>query len=46
MNFISFSLSIEVALCDAKIVGYTFIATTYETETSTNLCRVNARNLN
>jgi len=45
MIFISLYLSIEVDLFAAKIGGYTFISTTYETETSTNLCWVNARNL-
>jgi len=37
MRFISFSLSIEVDLFSAKIAGYTFISTTYDTETSTYL---------
>jgi len=31
MSFISFSLSIEVDLFAAKIAGYTFACTTYET---------------
>ena len=37
MSFISFSFFIIVDLLAAKIAGYTFMWTTYETETSTYL---------
>jgi len=37
MSFISFSLSITVDLFPAMMGGYTFIWTTYETETWTYL---------
>jgi len=43
MSFISFYLSIVVDLFPAKIAGYTFVWTTYETETWTYLQTVNAR---
>jgi len=43
MSFISLSFSIIVDLFAAKIAGYTFMWTTYETETSTYLWTVNAR---
>jgi len=39
------SLSVVVDLFAATITGYTLTWTTYETETSTYLCGVNARNL-
>jgi len=35
MNFISFSLYIEVDLFAANIAGYTFISMTYETRPAT-----------
>jgi len=43
MSFISFSLTIVVDLFAEKVAGYTFISTTYETETSTYLWTVIAR---
>jgi len=45
MILISFCLIIVVDLFAAKIAGYTFMWTTYETETLTYLLTVNARNL-
>jgi len=46
MSFISFSLSIIVDLFPAKIADYTFIWTTYETDTWTYLYTTNARIFN
>ena len=45
MSVISFSLFVIVDLFAAKIMGYTFKTPTYETETSTYLQTVHARNL-